>query len=276
MKAYIEEYLNFLKAEKNCSNNTLRSYRVDIEQFANKQGITLVEQITKQAIRSHIAMLVESGMEPSTRNRKLTSIRSFCNYLFGEGYIPNNPATAVQYAKMDKRLPKVMSVTQTFEFIDSADNLRDKAALETLYGTGARVEELVNIKISDIDFGQSLVRLFGKGGKERIVPISGAAVEVIKEYLETRESDSIYLFESPVIKGRPISTRAMYNITVKYANLSPHKFRHSVATHLLSNGMDVREIQELLGHENINTTTIYTQVAVEQMAKGFHRAHPRG
>ncbi|WP_336784152.1 tyrosine recombinase XerC [Paenibacillus illinoisensis] len=276
MKARIEEYLNFLKAEKNCSKNTLRGYRVDIEQFADKQGITSIEQISKQAIRAHIALLVENGTAASTRNRKLTSIRSFCNYLFGEGYIASNPAIAIQYAKIDKKLPKVMSVTQTLEFIDSADNLRDKAAMETLYGTGARVEELVNIKLTDIDFEQSLVRLFGKGGKERIVPISGAAIAVIKEYLETRGNDSEYLFESPVVKGKPISTRAMYNITIKYAQQSPHKFRHSVATHLLGNGMDIREIQELLGHENINTTTVYTQVAVEQMAKGFHRAHPRG
>lgn len=277
MNDKLNEYLNFMAVEKNRSKNTLRGYRTDIEQFANMRGVSSIDQITKQEIRAYIAELADNGAEPASRNRKLTALRSFCNYLNEEGYISGNPAASVQYAKIDKRLPEVMTVDETFSAIDSAaGNPRDKAILETFYGTGARVDEVARLKVTDINFEDQLVRLFGKGSKQRVVPMSSAAIESIKTYLEIRDNKSEFVFDSPVNPSTHLSTRAIYDIAVKYAGVSPHKFRHSVATHLLANDMDIREIQEFLGHENINTTTIYTQVSVQKMAKGFHRAHPRG
>ena len=280
MKNELNEFINYLKVEKNCSIKTLRSYRCDIEQFFSEMNLSSTSDINKQAIRSFLSLLVDKKSEPSTRNRKLTAIRSFCKFLCMEEYLDKNPAIDISYAKIDKRLPKVMSISDTGQLIDSVEDPRNRAAMETLYGTGCRVEELVGIKVNHIDFNDSTVLLFGKGGKERKVPISVSALVSIVDYLGARKDKSEYLFPSPTT-GRALTTKAMYNMVSKHGRengtpTSPHKFRHSIATHLLSNGMDIRKIQEFLGHENINTTTIYAQVAIEQMAKEFHYAHPRG
>jgi site-specific recombinase XerD len=282
MQSKIEEFLTFMRVEKNCSGKTLTDYRGDLEQFANEMEVESINQITKQRVRNFLAVLVENKAKPATRNRKLTALRSFCKFLCAEEYLDKNPVIDIAYAKVEKRLPKVMTVETTVAVLDSADeNPRDKAALETLYGTGCRVDELAKIKIADIDFAEAKVRLIGKGNKERIVPIAVGALVAIVDYMNVRDSNSQWLFPSPMKENSPLTTKTMYNIVVRYGkangiDLSPHKFRHSIATHLLSNGMDIRKIQELLGHENINTTTIYAQVAIEQMASQFHSAHPRG
>jgi site-specific recombinase XerD len=282
MQNKINEFITYLKVEKNCSNKTLSDYRGDLEQFSNEMGVESIEQITKQLVRSFLAILVEHKAKPATRNRKLTTLRSFCKFLCAEDYLDKNPVIDIAYAKLEKRLPKVMTVETTSNIIDSAEDCpRDKAALETLYGTGCRIDELVNIKISDINFTESQIRLIGKGDKERVVPVAVGALVAIVDYISGRKEKSEWLFPSPVNIGKQITTKTMYNAVVKYGKANgvqtnPHKFRHSIATHLLSNGMDIRQIQELLGHENINTTTIYAQVAIEQMSKQFHIAHPRG
>jgi site-specific recombinase XerD len=227
-------------------------------------------------------------MEATTRNRKLTAIRSFCKYLVKEGYIENNPTVDIPYANTNKKLPQTITIEQTVDILDSADSLRDRAVLETMYGTGCRVGELVAIRLIDFNLDGKIIRLFGKGRKERIVPLSQGAVDAIKKYVDSRNDRSQYLFPSPNNKyekdnfiDNPITTRAMYNIVSKYGDannvsMSPHKFRHSFATHLLSGDVDIRTIQQLLGHANINTTTIYAQVAIDKMSTEFHRAHPRG
>jgi site-specific recombinase XerD len=281
MNEKLNEFLVYLKVERNCSPKTLSNYQTDIEQFISEMNIKEAQQITKHKIREFLGLLTDKGIEPSTRNRKLTAIRSFCKYLIMEGYMQVNPTIDISYAKMDKRLPKVITVEQTINILDSAESLRDKAALEILYGAGLRVGELVNITIQDIDISNGRLRVFGKGSKERIVPLTKTSVDAIQEYLCNRKEESKYLFPSPVDYSKPITTRAMYNVVRKYGyangvHMSPHKFRHSIATHLLARNMDIRKIQELLGHANINTTTVYAQVAIDQMANQFHLAHPRG
>lgn len=280
MQIYIDEYINYLKVEKNCSKLTLRNYKSDIEQFAKEMEVGSIQDISKYNIRAFLGKLVDNKQEPSTRNRKLTAIRSFCKYLVIEEHLIKNPSLDISYAKLEDRLPKVMTKQVTNSVIDSAVNLRDKAALETFYGTGCRIDELINIKVEEINFADARVRVFGKGGKERVVPISVSAIAAIVDYISQRTVVSDYLFPG-LNPENHLSTKAMYNLVVKYGKangvaISPHKFRHSIATHLLSNGMDIRKIQELLGHENINTTTIYAQVAIDQMANEFHSAHPRG
>jgi site-specific recombinase XerD len=287
MEKYIQEYIQYLRVERRCSIKTLESYKNDIEQFVKEETIKELSDITKIKIRSLLFKLDAPkeeggyGMEATSRNRKLTAIRSFCKYLLSEGYIEKNPAIDIKFATVDRKLPSTISVQQTVSIIESAETLRDKAALEIMYGTGCRVAELVIIKYSDFDLEGQRLRLFGKGRKERIVPLGGPAVEAIREYIASNESDSVYLFPSPKDSTKPITTRAMYNVTRKYGDangiaISPHKFRHSYATHLLSNNADIRSIQKLLGHVNINTTTVYTQVAIDKLASEFHQAHPRG
>jgi site-specific recombinase XerD len=281
MDEKLHEFLIYLKVEKNCSPKTIDSYKKDIKQFFEDIKIKEVSDITKYKIREFLSIMDDRELEPATRNRKLTSIRSFCNYLIMEEYLQTNPTIDISYAKIDKRLPKTITVEQTFNILDSVESLRDKAALEILYATGVRVGELVNIELADIDTESGRMRVFGKGSKERVVPLTKTAIESVDAYLKNRECKSKYLFPSPANNKKPITTKAIYNLVRRYGEnngvkMSPHKFRHSVATHLLSRNMDIRKIQELLGHSNINTTTIYAQIAIEQMASQFHSAHPRG
>jgi site-specific recombinase XerD len=198
-------------------------------------------------------------------------------FLKREGKIETNDALDIDNAKIDKKLPKILNIQETAKIIDSAENKQDRAILETLYGLGCRVDELVHIKIFDIDFDNRLVRLLGKGNKERIVPINNASIIAINEHLQSRKYHSDYVFASRDFPERPMTTRNARRIVYKYGGkeVHPHMFRHSYATHLHANGVDINVIQELLGHADISTTTIYTHVANEQMAKKYRNAHPR-
>jgi integrase/recombinase XerD len=198
-------------------------------------------------------------------------------FLKSEGLIKDNPSLEIANVKVEKRLPKVMSVNQTASIIDSAESQQDKAILETLYATGCRVSELVGIKIRDIDFEERTLRVIGKGDKEREVPINNPAIRAIKEHLATRGYDSEYVFASRVYNERPMTTKNVRKRVKKFGGeeVHPHMLRHSYATHLHANGVDIRVIQELLGHADISTTTIYTAIANEQMSKAYRSAHPR-
>jgi site-specific recombinase XerD len=201
-----------------------------------------------------------------------------------EGYLKFNPAADLSTAKTETKLPVVFSEIDTGKLIDSVSDIRDRAALETLYALGIRVAELVGIQVKDIDFINRRVRVFGKGRKERVVPMNNSAKNILLEYISTLERNDLddYVFPSPVNQGKPVTTRAMYDVVIKYAKLngmdgmSPHKFRHAFATHMHARGMDIRDLQELLGHADIGTTTIYTKVVNENLARNYHSAHPRG
>lgn len=276
MEKYLEYFLTHIITEKNLSKNTATGYKKDIQQYIESCSITELSELNKYTIREFLLNI--NSLAPSTRRRKLSAIKEFMKFLKREGFIKINEALEIENAKIDKKLPKVLNVNETAKIIDSANNKQDRAILETLYGLGCRIAELVNIKISDIDFDNRTVRLFGKGNKERIVPINNASLIAVTEHLQSRKLSSNYIFASSVHGERPMTTRNARRIVYKYGGkeVHPHMFRHSYATHLHANGADIRHIQELLGHADISTTQIYTHVANEQMTKTYRHAHPRG
>jgi integrase/recombinase XerD len=284
MKKIVDNFIDYLSTERNYSHNTLRGYGTDIQQYLDESSISDISELSKDSIRSFLRKIAESGLTVRTRNRKLASIRAFYKFLNEEDLMKDNPSVSIRSAKVDKKLPKVLSLQTVDRMLNSITNKRDKAIMETLYAIAIRVEELVTMRISQIDFRNRNIRIIGKGSKERIVPITSSAINTIVGHIESRNSESIYVFESPIDSSRHITTRAVYDIVKKYARLngidendvSPHVFRHTCATHLHMNGVDIRQIQELLGHEDISTTTIYTHVALNQLSGSYHSAHPRG
>lgn len=276
MEKYLKYFIDYIRIERNLSENTAISYKKDVEQYIEHCSIVDLSQFNKQTIREYLSSI--NSLAPTSRRRKLSSIRAFLGFLSSEGIIEKNEAMDIRNAKIDKKLPKVMSIQETASIIDSAVNPQDRAILETLYGIGCRVSELVNIKISDIDFLNRQIRLFGKGNKERIVPINNASILAIKKHLQTRGFNSDYVFASRVLPGRPMTTKNASRVVHKYggSEVHPHMFRHSYATHMHANGADIRYIQEMLGHSDISTTQIYTSVANEEMTSTYRHAHPRG
>lgn len=284
MKDCLEQFFNYLIAEKNYARNTVIGYSKDIEQYINEVHITSPEQISKANIRAFLAILErkEDTVKARSRNRKLAAIKLLCKFLKAEGLISENPSLEIEYAKIGKQLPVVFSEEDMSNLIESAeDQYRDKAVLELLYGIGVRVAELVGIKVSDINFTSQTVKVLGKWNKERIVPVNTNCLVAVVTYLRKRNIDSEFLFPSPYNSDAPISVRTIRNIVYRYGdinslkNISPHKFRHSCATHLHQHGMDIRDVQEMLGHADISSTTIYTQVALNSLSKSYHSAHPR-
>jgi integrase/recombinase XerC len=221
--------------------------------------------------------------------RKLASLRSFFKFLYREGLIKNNPISAISTPKLDKKLPVVLDVDKVARLVqsppdDTPEGSRDRAMLETLYSTGMRVSELVGLDIGDIDFISEVVKVLGKGSKERLIPIGRPAVDAIRRYLDKRkkrrvkENDAVFLNKS----GRRLTDRSVRRVLDKYIRMtsimehvSPHSMRHSFATHLLDRGADLRSVQELLGHMNLSTTQIYTHVTMERLKSAYDKAHPR-
>ncbi|MER2007923.1 MAG: tyrosine-type recombinase/integrase [Psychrobacillus sp.] len=276
MKKHLENFLNYLSIERNSSENTITSYKNDIMQYLESSEIEYPEQMDKASIRKFLVEI--NSLAPTTRRRKLSAIRSFMRFLNNEDIIEKNHALDIDNAKTNKKLPKVMSIAETIDMLNSTTDEQDRAILETLYGVGCRVAELVIIKKSDIDFENQRVILFGKGNKERIVPINKSAIDAINRHLSTRGYESEYIFASRRNPESPMTTRNARRIVYKYSGgeVHPHMFRHAYATHLHSRGVDIRVIQELLGHADISTTTIYTSLANEQMSNAYNLAHPRG
>lgn len=278
MDKYLTDFLAYLRVEKNYSINTIDGYGTDLRQFFTECGIQKTPELTKAKIREFLANMANANLAPTTRKRKLASIRSFMSFLKREGIIDVNVSLEVDSAKADKKLPKAITVNETATMLDSISNNQDRALVETLYGIGCRVSELVQLKISDIDFESRTALVFGKGNKERMLPINNSALAAIRKHLDTRNFESEYIFASRRFPEKPMTTRNARNIVYKYTDgdLSPHMLRHSYATHLFANGVDIRIIQELLGHSDINTTTIYTKVANDHMTNAYRVAHPRG
>jgi len=275
MNKYLNYFLEYISTEKNLSENTINSYKTDIKQYFEMCNITKLEQLNKYTIREYLSKI--NNLAPTSRRRKLSSIRAFLGFLCKDGIIEKNEAIEIENAKIDKKLPRVLNIDETAKIIESAESKQDRAILETLYGLGCRVSELVNIKISDIDFENRRVRLFGKGNKERIVPINNPSLKAILSHLQSRGFKSEYVFASRVLPGKPMTTKNVRRIVHKYGGkeVHPHMFRHSYATHLHANNVGINIIQELLGHADISTTTIYTHIANEQMSNAYRHAHPR-
>lgn len=284
MNRYLEKFLSYLEIEKNYSPYTLLNYRLDLEEFFGLMGEVDVAALTYVSLRKYLAELRNRQHRPRTIARKLSSLRSFFKFLFREGHIKSNPAVLLQTPKLDKTLPKFLSETEVVQLIEASPveslaDRRDRAILETLYSSGLRVGELVSMNTESVDVISNLVRVMGKGKKERIVPIGDKAVDAIKDYLDHRASAQRALFLNR--RGGRLTDRSVRNIINRHIlktslrmNVSPHVMRHSFATHLLNHGADLRSVQELLGHVNLSTTQIYTHVTTERLKNVYDKAHP--
>ncbi len=297
----LSEFLQHLKYERNLSPHTLRNYASDLEQFRDhllsieKRADYPIKDIDRLTIREWMAELHGDHKKTSVA-RKLASLRTFFQFLIREGKLESNPAKQVATPKIERKLPNHLSMEDAVRFIETPDintdlGRRDRAILEFLYATGIRVGELTNININDVDFRERMVRVTGKRKKQRIVPFGDPAAQSLLLYMqETRgtflnncpeaERDLQALFLN--YQGTRITTRSVGRMIDKYIKLcvsihdiSPHSLRHTFATHLLDNGADLRDIQELLGHARLSTTQIYTQVSMEKMIEVYDKAHPK-
>lgn len=293
---FITEYITVLTLEKNLSENTALSYKNDITQFLTymeEVGIKDLNNITSQSITEFLKHQREQGYESSTTARYLSSLKGFFSYIQNAGYIESDPSEALVSVKTSRKLPVVMSVEEIdriFEQPDTGDKLglRDRTMLEVLYSCGLRVSELINLKVSDIFFEEEVVRIFGKGSKERIVPIGSSAIKWLKKYLiegrpllvKRAVSENIVFLN---LRGKKMSRMGLWKIIDKYVKsagikkeIHPHSFRHSFATHLVEGGADLRAVQEMLGHASISTTQIYTHIDRNYIKQVHHDFHPRG
>ncbi|WP_353892106.1 tyrosine recombinase XerC [Proteinivorax hydrogeniformans] len=293
MVNWLEDFLESLKVEKNCSLHTLRSYEGDLRFFLafttkGQEDIKALE--SHLTIRKYLAHLQNDGYSRKSISRKLSAIRSFYKFLYKHGLIEKNPISKIYTPKQEKKLPKFLSVEAITSLIESPDTstflgLRDRTIMEMLYSSGIRVSELASMSLDDIQLGRGLVKVFGKGRKERLCPIGGQAQDILHNYLDARQNflnnnhiKAVFLNRY----GKPITDRSIRRIVDKYVeiqalkmNVSPHTFRHSFATHLLDRGADLREVQELLGHANVTTTQIYTHVTKERLKSVYDNFHPR-
>lgn len=286
MKKYIDRFIDFLKVEQGVSPHTLRAYTKDLKEFSE-----FLDEEPKDIgyldIRSYIASLHHRDLKKSSISRKLAAIRSYFKYLHREGYVKQNPAKLVASPRVPKTLPRFLDIDETFLLMDTPKGetfipTRDKAMLELLYSSGLRVTELTTLDVVDLDIKESLVRVKGKGRKERIVPIGSKAMEAIQNYLPERislkkKSPALFLNN----RGGRLTQRSVRRILVAYSRMinlkgeiSPHTLRHTFATHLLHEGADLRSIQELLGHSSLSTTQKYTHVDIRHLTEVYDKAHP--
>lgn len=288
MDRYINKYLTYLEIEKNASGHTISNYHLDLKQFRAFLSEKDVHKIDRLDIRKYLGFLKGRNLKKRTLARKLSTLRSFFKFLLRDGYIKSNPVAGVTSPKLEKRLPIFLDVNKVTKLVESPDKisllgLRDRAILETLYSTGMRVSELVGLNIGRVDFIGGMVKVYGKGKKERLIPIGDRALRAIRDYLgkepsDKKENQAIFLNKS---RSR-LTDQGVQNLINKYVlrtslkeRISPHTLRHSFATHLLDRGADLRSIQELLGHASLSTTQIYTHVTTEHLKSVYNKAHPR-
>jgi len=289
MNRHIIDFERFLKYERNYSGHTIRAYMNDLaefEDFLKKNSIDL-EKVNPKNLNLYSLNLYTKNSK-STVSRKLTTLRSFFTFMVRKGLLKQNPAKLIPLPKKEKPLPVFLTVDEVFNLINSIDQdgilpLRDLAIIELLYSSGLRVSEIAKIKILDIDRKEGLVKVSGKGNKERIVPFGSKAGEAILKYLERRSElkpkDDYFFLNN---RGTGITARSIERIVKKYGllsgiskKISPHALRHTFATHLLGSGADLRSIQELLGHSSLSTTQKYTHTSIEQLMKIYDKTHPR-
>lgn len=292
----IRAFIGFLRAEQRASPETLRNYASDLRQLhrfllSRRLVSSPIDpsSLSSDAVRAYLQWLDQKGGKPSSLARKLAAVRSFYRYLSRRGMVSSNPVDGMRTPKQPKLLPRVLTkddadALMTFPAGQTVWSLRDRALLETLYSTGARVSELVALDIGDVREPEGLVRLLGKGRKERIVPIGEMALDAIRRYrvtlpLQSSGVPSRALFCNQ--RGGRLTSRSVARIVTRYSSrlaggaVSPHTLRHSFATHLLDEGADLRSIQEMLGHASLSTTQRYTHVATDQLLAVYDRAHPR-
>lgn len=298
----IANFLSALSVEKGSPNNTLDAYRNDLSQFAafvRKQTAESEgpqpgwEVVDRPLLLNYMVNLRERSYAPATMARKVAAVKSFFNFLVAEGMLEKSPAEGITGPKVGKPLPKAISVAEVERLLEQPDKRstpegkRDKAMLELLYATGMRVTELVSLNVRDVNLRAGFVRCFGKGSKERIIPIHNKAIRAVKSYLDDVRARLLAATGETALflnrRGQRLTRQGFWLILKGYtkkagieAEITPHVLRHSIATHLLHSGkMNLRELQELLGHANISTTQVYTHLTTERMRRVYDSAHPR-
>jgi integrase/recombinase XerD len=297
---HYNSYLHFLALERNASPNTIASYRLDLQRyraFLDRRKVRDVRAITESHTSAFLSSLRSDGLSPRSIMRALSAIKGFHKFLVGDGVTKKNPIEIIDTPKLPRALPSVLSQNEVEAILSqpagSAHDkkqlwLRDKALLETMYASGLRVSEVIGLKQSNILAEEQLIRVFGKGSKERIVPIGGSALRWIGRYRKDcrmllaqkgKSEDALFLNA----RGKPMSRMAVWDIVRIYSkkagitkDIHPHTFRHSFATHLLEGGADLRAVQEMLGHTDIATTQIYTHIDREFLKEVHRTFHPRG
>jgi len=295
MQKVLKEFLNYLKIERKLSDNTISSYKIDLERYVKYLkdiGINNFSLITTLTIQNYLKLLSEIGLMSSSIARNISSIRTFHRFLVDEGIAEKDPSELVQSPKLPKKLPTVLTIQeidQIFQQIDTSTHigLRDKAIIETLYSTGIRVSELTGMRTGDIFWEENVIRIIGKGSKERFVPFGEKAKVDLHRYIETtrrfyarKRVSKDYLFLN--FRGEPLTRIGVWKLIKKYVKMagikkkiSPHVFRHSFATHLIEGGADIRAVQEMLGHADISTTQIYTHLDRKYLMEVHKKYHPR-
>jgi integrase/recombinase XerC len=291
----IDQFLHYLRYQRKYSTHTLESYRNDLTQFiefledTSPRNHVSVKSVETNHIKDFLGHLLMLGLEKRSIARKLSSIRSLFRYFLRKGLIKENPAAIVSSPKLDKRLPVIIDMNQAGKLMElpsskTFEGIRERAILELLYGAGLRLNELLTLKIDNLDFSTNTIRVIGKRDKERILPIGSKAKISLRKYLEARnrtvKSASAAVFVNQT--GKPLYPLAVQKMVKNYMSklseqehLSPHVLRHAFATHLLDKGADLFAVKELLGHESLSTTQIYTHVSTERLKRVYQQAHPR-
>lgn len=284
-------FLDFLKFEKRYSKHTIISYETDLTQFFSfidqLYRIENIAEINTSFIRSWLANLKEQQLDAKSINRKISTLKSLFKFLLKNEYVTNSPMGSIVSPKISKRLPSFIEENQLktlFEHVEFSDSFEDqtkKMILILFYATGIRLSELINLKISQLDFANQQLKVLGKGNKERIIPISKTVIENLKEFINNNENKTTdLLFETT--KGKPLQARYVYGFVKYYLSLvttikkkSPHILRHSFATHLMNNGAEINAVKELLGHSSLAATQVYTHNTIDKLKEVFNKAHPK-
>jgi len=288
LNIFINEFINYLLIDKKYSNDTILSYRNDLEKFYIFFKGKDFDKIKKEDVRNYLVFLKNENLSNKSIAHNISVLKSFYKFLMINKFVINNPTVFIDTPKIKKTLPNVLSVEEVDILLDidihDKYSARNKAMLELMYSSGLRISELINLRVSNISLNEALVRIFGKGSKERIVPIGDCALTVLNKYIlyyrkELLKQSSDYLFLSS--RGTKMSRQAFFKIIKKIAeekniktDISPHTLRHSFATHMLNYGADLRTIQELLGHSDISTTQIYTHISKNKINDDYVISHP--
>nr|WP_106784576.1 site-specific tyrosine recombinase XerD [Lysinibacillus timonensis] len=290
------DYIHFLRVERQLSDNTLASYRRDLESYVehlhNVQGIDNLNEVERTNILMHLDTLRTNGISARTIARHISSIRSFHQFLLREKVTDTDPTVHLDMPQIDQKLPKVLSIEEVDALIaapnrDKPQGIRDTAMLELLYASGMRISECIDLNVNDVHLTMGFVRVFGKGGKERIIPLGKTAISALDVYLQIArdklqgkypKTDAFFINQ----RGKRLTRQGCWKLLKEHAEkanikkeITPHTLRHSFATHLIENGADLRAVQEMLGHADISTTQIYTHISKTRLSEVYKQFHPR-
>ena len=294
METIIEEYLKFIQIEKGLSENTIGAYRRDLKKYQlymQEQKIAHIDFIDRQTIQECLGSLIDQGASAKSIARFISTIGSFHQFALREKYAAKDPTVLIETPKYEKKLPDVLDVEEVIQLLETPDltknnGYRDRTILELLYATGMRVTELIQIEIDDVNLIMGFVKVFGKGNKERIIPLGDTVIEYLDTYINNVRPQLLKKTVTNVLflnlHGRPLTRQGIWKLIKQYGlraninkTLTPHTLRHSFATHLLENGADLRAVQEMLGHSDISTTQLYTHVSKTQIRQMYNQFHPR-